>query len=215
MTIAVIDYKMGNLGSIMNMFLRLGIDAILTDDPAEIEGADKLILPGVGAFDRGMENLTKLGIIPLLNEKVVLKQTPILGLCLGMQLFVRGSEEGQSPGLGWVDGYCVKFRFDHLDGAHVATNAYNRLKVPHMGWNNLQPCKAHYLFEDLEQDARYYFVHSYHVRCDDPQDELAKSLYGVEFTSALQHAAVVGVQFHPEKSLRWGMQVLKRFAEHG
>jgi glutamine amidotransferase len=215
MTIAVIDYKMGNLGSIMNMFLRLGIDAILTDDPAQIERADKLILPGVGAFDRGMENLHKLGIIPLLNEKAVLKRTPILGLCLGMQLFARGSEEGQLPGLAWIDGYCVKFRFDHLVSTPVAANVYSRLKVPHMGWNNLRPCKAHYLFENLEPDARYYFVHSYYVRCNDPRDELAKSLYGVEFTSALQHSTIVGVQFHPEKSLRWGMQILKRFAERG
>jgi glutamine amidotransferase len=214
MTIAVIDYKMGNLGSIMNMFLRLGIEAVLTDDLAEIERADKLILPGVGAFDRGMENLHKLGIIPLLNEKVVVKKTPILGLCLGMQLFAKGSEEGKLPGLGWVDGDCIKFHFDHLESVPVNTQIYNRLKVPHMGWNNLKPCKAHYIFEGLEPEARYYFVHSYYVQCNDPQDELAKSLYGMEFTSALQHESIIGLQFHPEKSLRWGMQVLKRFAEH-
>src|SRR5262245_14599145 len=112
MTIAIIDYKMGNLGSIMNMFLRLGIEATLTDDLCVIERADKLILPGVGAFDRGMENLHTLGIIPLLNEKVVMRKTPILGLCLGMQLFTKGSEEGKLPGLGWIDGLCAKFHFE-------------------------------------------------------------------------------------------------------
>jgi glutamine amidotransferase len=206
--IAVIDYKMGNLGSIMNMLRRIGAEAVLTDDPSEIEKADKLILPGVGAFDRGMENLHRLKIIPLLEEMVLEKQTPILGLCLGMQLFTHSSEEGEAQGLGWIDAQVVRFRFPTEQQENM-----RRLKVPHMGWNNIRLCQPLYLFDELEDEARYYFVHSYYVECNDPADVAAHTLYRSEFASALAHGPIMGVQFHPEKSLRWGMQILKRYAE--
>lgn len=210
MGIVIIDYRMGNLGSIVNMLNRIGVEATLTHDLAAIERADKLILPGVGAFDRGMDNLHKLGVIPLLNEMVLTRHTPILGLCLGMQLFTRSSEEGQLPGLGWIDGECRRFYFESTDLPPAA----HSLKVPHMGWNNLRTCRDHFLLNGLDEQARFYFVHSYYVQCNNPHDELARSRYGYEFTCALHHDAIIGLQFHPEKSLRWGMYILKRFAEY-
>ncbi len=203
--IVIIDYNMGNLGSILNMLKRIGVEAKRTSDPFEIGQASKLILPGVGAFDEGMENLHHLGILPLLNEKVLIQRTPILGLCLGMQLFSKYSEEGRTTGLGWIDGQAIKFQSNKKDAG---------LKVPHMGWNNLHACRPHYILHDLEPDNRYYFVHSYHVQCNDNRDVVAMTFYGAPFVSVLAKDSIVGLQFHPEKSLRWGMQMLQRFAAH-
>jgi glutamine amidotransferase len=202
--IAIVDYGMGNLGSIVNMLKKVGADATLTSDPTMIEKADKLILPGVGAFDNGMRNLTERNLVSRLTTRVLQKKIPILGLCLGMQLFTRRSEEGQLPGLGWLDADTVRFRFD-------ASQAH--LKVPHMGWNTPHLCRPHALFAEMDAEPRFYFVHSYRVVCADPQDELAHANYGIDFVAMVAHDNILGAQFHPEKSHKFGMRLLKNFAE--
>jgi glutamine amidotransferase len=202
--ITIVDYGMGNLGSIANVLKKVHAKAAVSSEAAAIERADKLILPGVGAFDTGMKNLTERGLIPLLNAKVLQEKTPILGLCLGMQLLARRSEEGQLPGLGWLDAETVRFKFD---GTH------DHLKIPHMGWNTLQVCQPHPIFADMDAESRFYFVHSYHVVCADPRTVLAKTHYGYEFVSAVARDNIVGLQFHPEKSHKFGMKLLKNFAE--
>lgn len=201
--IVVIDYGMGNSGSVVNMLKRIGQEVILTSSVAEIEKAEKLILPGVGSFDNGMENLHKYGLIEVLNEKVQQQGTPILGICLGIQLFMESSDEGDLPGLGWISGRAVRFDAVTLGDA---------LRIPHMGWNYIKPAKPHYLTADLEADARFYFVHSYYVRCNNQEDVLTTTSYGMDFVSAVAKDSIIGVQFHPEKSLRWGMNVFRRFA---
>ena len=200
--IVVVDYEMGNAGSILNMLAKIGVPAVLTRDPGQIRRAEKLILPGIGAFDEGMDKLESLGLVPVLTDRVLREGTPILGICLGMQLFAGGSEEGSRKGLGWIDGTCERFSTDPSD---------RDLRIPHMGWNRLGLRKSHAIFGDLDDDARFYFVHSYHVRCRDDDDVLATTSYGVEFVSALSRDRIVGVQFHPEKSLRWGIDLFRRF----
>ena len=201
--IVIVDYGMGNLGSIQNMFHRLGLDSIISGDPAAITQADKLILPGVGAFDAGMRNLRERGLIPLLETKVRQGRTPVLGICLGMQLLSLRSEEGRLPGLGWIEAETVRFRF-----AEQAAP----LKVPHMGWNQVSPQKVSPLFDRMYEEPRFYFVHSYHVRCHHPDDAWLSCRYGFEFTAAVERGNVVGVQFHPEKSHKFGMRLLENFA---
>lgn len=203
--IVVIDYGMGNIGSIANMLRRVGAEARISADHEVIDAAGKLILPGVGAFDQGMQNLADRGLIPLLTRKVVQEKTPILGVCLGMQLFAHTSEEGRCPGLGWLDAAAVRFR----------PGIESRLKVPHMGWNTISLRQAHPVFAGLENGARFYFVHSYHLVCRDPNVVLATTSYGVEFVSAVAGANIVGAQFHPEKSHRFGMQLYRNFAHAG
>jgi glutamine amidotransferase len=202
--IAIVDYGMGNLGSIANMLKKVGAQSKITSDPQAIEAAEKLILPGVGAFDNGMKNLTQRGLVELLNLQVLQRKKPILGLCLGMQLFTRASEEGQRQGLAWVNAQTVRFKFDE-------TNAH--LKVPHMGWNTLRINRPHPLLADLETDARFYFVHSYHLLCNDPENVLATTTYGYDFASIVAQDNILGAQFHPEKSHKFGMKLLKNFAE--
>jgi glutamine amidotransferase len=202
--IVIVDYGMGNLGSIANMLKKIGVPAVISSDPAVVEKADKLILPGVGAFDAGMKNLETRGLIPLLNFRVLEQKTPILGVCLGMQLLCKRSEEGQLPGLGWLDAEVVRFKFD--------SNTTN-LKIPHMGWNTLAVRQPHPLFADLEAENRFYFVHSYHVVCADQSNVLAQTNYGFDFASAVVKDNIMGVQFHPEKSHKFGMRLYKNFAE--
>lgn len=204
MIIAIVDYGMGNLGSVANMLKKISIKATITSDAAMISQADKLILPGVGAFDSGMKNLEERGLLPVLKTKVLDEKTPILGLCLGMQLLALRSEEGMLPGLGWLDAQVLKFNF-------AATN-FN-LKVPHMGWNNLTIRQPHSLFTDFDVDPRFYFVHSYYLDCANHQDILATTHYGFEFTSVVGKENILGVQFHPEKSHKFGMKLLQNFAE--
>lgn len=201
--IVVVDYGMGNIGSIANMLRKVGAEARISADHLVIESAGKLILPGVGAFDQGMQNLADRGLIPLLTRKVVEEGIPVLGVCLGMQLFARTSEEGRCPGLGWLDAAAVRFR---------SVGPESRLKVPHMGWNTITVRRAHPILAGLEEGARFYFVHSYHVICRDPEAILASTTYGVEFVSAVARDNIVGVQFHPEKSHRFGMQLYRNFA---
>lgn len=202
--IAIIDYGLGNLRSIANMLKKIGIEAVVSSDPAVIERADKLVLPGVGAFDAGMKNLTERGLIPVLTSRVREQRTPLLGVCLGMQLFCRRSEEGQEAGLGWLDAEVIRFRFDN--------NPAN-LKIPHMGWDTVSVRQPHSLFHGLEADNRFYFVHSYHVVCQARNNVLTETLYGFDFTSAVVSDNIIGVQFHPEKSHKFGMRLLQNFAE--
>ena len=202
--IVVVDYGMGNLGSIMNMLKKVEAKALLSSDIAEIEKADKLILPGVGSFDAGMNNLSTLGLIPILNKKVIEDRTPMLGICLGMQLLTKRSEEGNLPGLGWIDADTVRFKFDDVQGM--------KNKIPHMGWNTVELVKASKLFNDMYPEPRFYFVHSYHVRCNKEEDILTKTFYGYYFISSIVAGNIAGVQFHPEKSHKFGMKLLGNFA---
>lgn len=201
--IHIVDYGVGNCGSIANMLSYLGIENRISNDPKEILGAERLILPGVGAFDAGMQNLEERGLLEPLRQAIRERQTPILGICLGMQLLCAGSEEGRRPGLGVIDAHCVRF-----DPA--ATPA--PIKVPHMGWAELDIVRPGRLFPEKAY-ARFYFVHSYHVVCAQPGDVAARALHGISFTAAIERGSVFGVQFHPEKSHRFGMRVLRTFAD--
>lgn len=202
--IAIVDFGMGNLGSIRNMLTRIGADSVITSDRRHIEAADKIILPGVGAFDRAMDNLRRLGLVSLLDEQVIAKGTPVLGICLGMQLLSRRSEEGTLPGLGWIDADTVRFPSE-VDG--------RPLMVPHMGWNSITITNPVGLFEGIEAEPRFYFVHSYHVRCEHVADVAATAHHGVTFHAAVARGNVLGTQFHPEKSHTFGLHVLRRFVE--
>ena len=199
--IAIVDYNVGNLGSVLNMFRKIGHEARLTADPRLIASADKLLLPGVGAFDAGMEKLEHSGLIPILNQRVLQDRVPALGICLGMQLMTRSSEEGRRPGLGWVNADVLRFQ------ASTAS-----LKIPHMGWNAARPLRPSMLTQGLSGELRFYFVHSYYVRCHDPDDAILETEYGCAFHSGFQHENIFGVQFHPEKSHRFGMALLRNFA---
>ena len=202
--ITIVDYGTGNLASIANMLKKIGCPSLITSDALEIDRATKLVLPGVGAFDTGMRNLAELGLIEVLNRKAREERVPVLGICLGMQLFVSGSEEGERPGLGWIDGSVLKFK---------AELSETNLKVPHMSWNNIDLVKESKLFTDMHPDPRFYFVHSYHVQLDREEDWLATTTYGYRFASAVEKENIAGVQFHPEKSHKFGMKLLKNFAE--
>ena len=200
--IIIVDYGMGNVGSILNMFKKLGVDNVTVSNKIEgVEEADKLILPGVGAFDNGMKNLKESGLIPVLNKKVIEDEVPVLGICLGMQLLCNKSEEGEEPGLGWIDADVIKFRIDDTIN----------FKIPHMGWNYIEIKGANPLISK-EQKNRYYFVHSYYVKCNVEEDILARANHGFDFTCAVQHENIFGTQFHPEKSHKFGMKLLKNFA---
>ncbi len=202
--IVVVDYGMGNIGSIVNMIKKVGGRAEVARGPDDLRRADKLILPGVGAFDHGMAGLHRLGYVDVLNERVLEARTPILGICLGIQLFTRRSEEGERPGLGWIEADTVRFRFP---------DARPALKVPHMGWSPIRVVRPHPLFADPEAERRFYFVHTYHVVCDAPADVLATATYGTEFTAAVARGNVIGTQFHPEKSHRFGKDLMRHFVE--
>jgi len=198
--IAIIDYGAGNVGSIQNMIKKIGYKAIITSSIDEILNADHLILPGVGSFDYGMSQLEKLKLIDVLEKKVVECKTPILGICLGMQLMAKSSEEGIKEGLNLIDAEVVKFK----------SNTHN-IKIPHMGWNYVNIRKESKLFERKEEKERFYFVHSFHVKVKNEMDILATTDYGCNFTSAIERENIYGVQFHPEKSHRYGMQLLEHF----
>ncbi len=200
--ITIIDYGMGNLGSIHNMIKKIGYQSEITADVEAIRRASKIILPGVGAFDKAMSNLANLNLIEVIREKAA-AETPLLGICLGMQLLAEGSEEGVLPGLGLIRGKVKQF---------VLPSGY---KVPHMGWNTVDYNRESPLFAGFEgfEEVRFYFVHSYHFVCADERYVNGRTDYGSAFTSAVQSDKVYGVQFHPEKSHKFGMQLLRNFIE--
>lgn len=202
--ITIINYKMGNLGSIANMLKKIGEACIVTDDPTVIAKASKIILPGVGAFDKAMTNLNEMNFLEVLNKKVIEEKIPVLGICLGMQLLTNSSEEGSLAGLGWLDAQTVRFKFE---------DQRTRNKVPHMGWNLVEQKKQSALFDDMYDEPRFYFVHSYHVVCNDKNDILSTTNYEYPFVSSMSHNNIYGVQFHPEKSHKFGMKLLKNFIE--
>jgi glutamine amidotransferase len=199
--ITVVDYGIGNLGSIRNMFKRIGAAAEVTSDLDRISDAKKILLPGVGAFDVAMERINATELRALLDRKALEERVPILGICLGMQLLTRGSDEGSMPGLGWIPAETK--RFPALSG----------LKVPHMGWNLVRQARPSALTTDLSSEARFYFVHSYYVHADDPADSILRAHYGIDFDAAVHRGNIYGAQFHPEKSHRFGMQLLTNFAK--
>ena len=199
--IVIIDYGMGNLGSVFNMIKKIGFECQISSDKETIKSASKLILPGVGAFENGMTQLKKLDLIKILNHKVLIEKTPILGICLGMQLMTNFSEEGNIHGLGWVNATTKKFSFNEL----------KKLKIPHMGWNLIRPNKDHHLFNNLSENSRFYFVHSYYVSCKDSSDSAATTKYGFDFTCVLVKNNIMATQFHPEKSHKYGFHLLNSF----
>jgi glutamine amidotransferase len=199
--VTIVDYGVGNLASIANMARKAGTACVVSSDPAVIARATKLILPGVGAFDRGMANLEERRLIPALNERVMGSGVPTLGLCLGMQLLGRGSEEGTRPGLGWLNADSVRFKF----------TAETSLKVPHMGWNFIEPAAPAALVNNLPAEPRFYFVHSYYLACDNPGDVMCWTTYGERFASGIHKGNLWGTQFHPEKSHSFGLALLRNF----
>lgn len=198
----IIDYNVGNIGSIVNMLKKLGESTLVSCDHSEILKAERLILPGVGSFDKGMSNLINLNLIEVLNEAILVKKKNILGICLGMQLMTAGSEEGRSNGLAWLDASTKKFLFPNND-----------LKIPHMGWNNVYQVKDSDLFNEMDEKLKFYFVHSYYVECNETDDILTTSSYGIDFVSSFKKENIWGVQFHPEKSHIYGLKLLKNFCK--
>ena len=204
MSTVVVDYGVGNLGAIPNMLDRLEAHATVTSDPAVIAQADRIILPGVGNFGAGMANLHARGLIPVLEDRIVRASVPTLGVCLGMQLLFEGSEEAAQPGLGWLRGRVVRFR---------STGADREQPIPHMGWAELDMKRPTPLLGDLRDTPRFYFAHSYHPEPADPEDVIATASYRYPFAAVVQRANIHGAQFHPEKSHRFGLQLLKNFIQ--
>ncbi|UVE19040.1 imidazole glycerol phosphate synthase subunit HisH [Pseudomonas sp. LS44] len=202
--IHIIDYGLGNIQAFVTMYKRLGIEAVRAKGGGDLRDVRKLILPGVGAFDHAMELLDASGMRQPLERLVREDKVPVLGICVGMQILARSSEEGVGAGLGWVDGRVRSF---------ADNPAFAALPMPHMGWNDVVPAVGSPLFKGLEENARFYFLHSYYFECSHMTNVAARADYGFQFACAVQNGNVFGVQFHPEKSHHWGAALLKNFAE--
>lgn len=202
--IAIINYGLGNILSIKNMLKKVGYDSIVANSVKEVENATKIILPGVGHFDYGMKMVRNAPFFEYLQKKVLIDRTPILGICLGAQMLLERSEEGRERGLGWIKGECRRFDKNRMK---------EPMAIPNMGWTDVHFIKETSLNRNIENIPRYYFVHSYHMNCSNPEDILATSHYGYQFTAVVNKGNIYGVQFHPEKSHKFGMAVLKNFAE--
>jgi glutamine amidotransferase len=199
--VVIIDCGMGNLFSVKKKFRKLGGDITVTSNPAEINNADKIVLPGVGHFGKAMDNLRNLNLLETLNENVLIKKKPILGICLGMQLMAKKSEEGNAEGLGWFDA----------DVVHFNVSDKLRYKIPHTGWNQITNTKESMLMKGIPDSSEFYFVHSYHFKCNNQQDILNLTDYEYSFPSAVEKDNIFGVQYHPEKSHELGVRLLNNF----
>lgn len=202
--IGIIDYGLGNVRAIANVYKNLGIPAFIVKDPESVKRADKIILPGVGAFDQAIHSLEKSGFRKRLDDIVLNQRIPILGICVGMQVLARSSEEGGSEGLGWIDAEVKRFDF---------SSSISPLCVPHMGWNDIGSVRECALLHRLDRGARFYFLHSYFMDCRKSENVIAITEYGGAFACAVNTENIYGVQFHPEKSHGFGIQLLKNFAE--
>ncbi|MGA1977616.1 MAG: imidazole glycerol phosphate synthase subunit HisH [Bacteroidales bacterium] len=212
--IAIIDYGMGNLWSVKRKMDRIEADSVITSDEKEIRSCEKIILPGVGHFATAVSEIKKRGLWDLLYEQVIKEGKYILGICLGMQLMAHHSEEGDSEGFGWIDAEVIRFKIEDLRlkiGDSRLKIADGRLKIPHVGWNTLEKVKDSPLFMNIDMRSEFYFVHSYHIRCNNPENILAETVYGYPFVSAVNKDNIFGVQFHPEKSHDAGEMLLKNF----
>lgn len=202
--IGIINYGLGNIKAFVNIYSKLGIPFIIVSKDSDLEAVTKIILPGVGAFDQAMRLLEKSGIRQSLDNIVTKQHLPVLGVCVGMQIMANSSEEGKLRGLGWIDGVVKKI--DH-------TKLTSATHLPHMGWNNVQPVIKDGLLKSIDTDNRFYFLHSYYFHCRRSENVLAVTNYGGLFASVVHSGNIYGVQFHPEKSHQWGIQLLKNFAE--
>lgn len=202
--ITIIDYGVGNINAFVNVYKRLNVETKIAKTAEDLEGAEKLILPGVGHFDHAMSELIKSGILDKLNELVLVKKVPVIGICVGMQMMANSSDEGSLEGLKWIDATVKKFD---------ETKIKQVTRLPHMGWNDARPVVKSPLFEGLEKDALFYFLHSYYFECNKAEDILAVSDYGEQFTCAAHNENVYGIQFHPEKSHKYGETLLHNFAK--
>ena len=202
--ITIIDYGLGNIAAFANLYRRLNTPVAIAKSAADLTNVSKIILPGVGHFDHAMDLLQRSGMRETLDELVLRKGVPVLGICVGMQILARSSEEGRSAGLGWIAGDVKWFK---------SSSGGNSLPLPHMGWNDVTPVNSSKLFGELEKGARFYFLHSYYFDCDRNDDVVAVCTYGMDFSCAVNASNVYGVQFHPEKSHAFGTRLLKNFAE--
>jgi glutamine amidotransferase len=202
--ICIIDYGLGNVLAFVNVYKRLNIPVAVAKSATDLAKGTRLILPGVGSFDHAMDQLNRSGMRETLERLVQRDHVPILGICVGMQMLARSSDEGNSPGLGWIEGRVSKFDVLAMP---------SRTNLPHMGWNDVRPTVYGGLFKGLEKDARFYFLHSYYFECSHSSNVLAMTDYGPEFSCAVRHENIYGVQFHPEKSHHYGSQLLSNFVE--
>lgn len=202
--ITIVDYGLGNVRAFVNVYKRLNVEAKTAASSAELAGATKIVLPGVGNFDHAMQRLDGSGMRATLDALVLEARVPVLGVCVGMQMLARSSDEGCRSGLNWLPGQVTRLE-------SLAPSA--SVPTPHMGWNDVRPTSDNKLFADLEPDARFYFLHSYCFQCDQPVDAIATSEYGATFSSAVGSGNIYGVQFHPEKSHHFGTKLLKNFAD--
>ena len=201
--IHIIDYGAGNISSIQNMLKKIGADSVIASVPSEIAEAKKIILPGVGAFDTGIQLLMDSGWVEMLNEKVLNEKITVLGVCLGLQLMCKQSEEGKLNGLGWINAEVVRFNSE---------KAIEPIRIPHMGWNSVEQLKSNSLLSGTEEEQRFYFVHAYHLENVPEENKWLQTHYGYNFVSGIHQENIYGVQFHPEKSHRYGMELYKNFA---
>ncbi len=202
--ITIIDYGVGNIYAFQNVYKRLNIPTKIAKTATDLKDAEKLILPGVGSFDYAMTRLNDSGMRERLDELVLQEKKPVIGICVGMQMMAKGSDEGKLDGLKWIDAEVKKF--DETTIKYVT-------KLPHMGWNDVNPVSGHPLFIGLEKDALFYFLHSFYFLCSDESDSIAKSDYGINFSSSVNHDNIYGIQFHPEKSHHYGETLLHNFAK--
>jgi len=202
--IVIINYGLGNIGAFTNVYERLNIPISVANTAEDLKSATKIILPGVGAFDHAMKKLSRSGMREPVTDLALGRQVPVLGICVGMQMLARSSDEGVLPGLGWIDATVKKFDVSDLN---------SKTGLPHMGWNTIHPESDNPLMTNIGDDSRFYFLHTYYFRCNDPKDMIATTEYGIRYASVVNKENIFGVQFHPEKSHQWGIQLLKNFAD--